>query len=130
GSTSRARSAAPRSRSEMETRALAAARDSRLIQSGAPLLVMLSGGADSLCLLDVALRLGAHVGALHVNYGLRPESDADEAHCLRLCELLRVPLTTVRVDLPSTGNLQAAARDARYAHAERVATGDYAAAHT
>ena len=40
--------------------------------------MLLSGGADSVCLLDVAVRLGAQVSALHVNYGLRAESDADE----------------------------------------------------
>ena len=42
-----------------------------LIVPGAPLLVLLSGGGDSVCLLDVALRAGARVSALHVNYGLR-----------------------------------------------------------
>ncbi|MGI8750643.1 MAG: ATP-binding protein, partial [Thermoleophilaceae bacterium] len=41
---------------------------------------MLSGGADSVCLLDVAIRLGALVSALHVNYGLRAAAEQDEAH--------------------------------------------------
>ncbi len=45
------------------------------------MLVMLSGGGDSVCLLDVCLRLGAEVSALHVNYGLREGADADEAFC-------------------------------------------------
>ncbi|MEA2426737.1 MAG: tRNA(Ile)-lysidine synthase [Thermoleophilaceae bacterium] len=99
--------------------------------AGEPLLVMLSGGADSVCLLDVAVKLGARAGALHVNYGLRgAESDADEAHCRVLCRRLGVPLHAERVELPAGGNLQAAARDARYALAERLAEGDYAAAHT
>ena len=40
---------------------LASARESGLIRSGEPLLVMLSGGADSMCLLDVAVRLDAQV---------------------------------------------------------------------
>ncbi len=41
--------------------------------AGRPLLVMLSGGRDSVCLLDVALALHGprELGALHVNYGLR-----------------------------------------------------------
>jgi tRNA(Ile)-lysidine synthase len=91
---------------------------------------MLSGGADSVCLLDVAIKLGADVTALHVNYGLRgSESEADEAFCRELCERLGVPLRVERVTLPA-GNLQARAREARYALAERHATGDYAAAHT
>src|SRR4051812_50080008 len=91
---------------------------------------MLSGGADSTCLLDVAVKIGARVSALHVNYGLRgAESDADEAHCRALCEALEVPLTVERPAL-AEGNLQAAAREARYEAAERLTEGDYAAAHT
>jgi tRNA(Ile)-lysidine synthase len=111
--------------------ALQAARSSGLVAAGEPLLVMLSGGADSTCLLDVAVTLGARVTALHVNYGLRgAESDGDEEHCRVLCERLGVPLHAERVALAARGNLQAAARDARYALAERLAETDYAAAHT
>jgi tRNA(Ile)-lysidine synthase len=103
----------------------------RSVVAGEPLLVMLSGGADSCCLLDVAVRLGAEVSALHVNYGLRGEdSDLDEELCRSLCEALGVPLAVERVQLPGEGNLQALARSARYEAAERLAVGDYAAAHT
>jgi tRNA(Ile)-lysidine synthase len=112
---------------------LRVARDSGLIRPGEPLLVMLSGGADSVCLLAVALRLGADVAALHVNYGLRPEADDEERLCRELCGRLEAPLSVERVELQSAsaaGNIQAEARDARYALAERHARGDYAAAHT
>jgi tRNA(Ile)-lysidine synthase len=116
----------------MSERALEAASESGLIVAGQPLLVMLSGGADSVCLLDCALALGARVSALHVNYGLRAESDADEQHCRRLCQSLGVELAVERVRLPDGGNLQAEARDRRYALAERHASAgaDYAAGHT
>ena len=59
-----------------------------------PVVVLLSGGRDSICLLDVAVRVtgpGA-VQALHVNYGLREAADADEAHCVEVCRALDVPL--------------------------------------
>jgi len=116
----------------MSERALEAASESGLIVAGEPLLVMLSGGADSVCLLDCATALGARVSALHVNYGLRAESDSDEQHCRALCSALGVPLAVERVQLPEGGNLQAEARDRRYALAERHAPAgtDYAAAHT
>jgi tRNA(Ile)-lysidine synthase len=112
--------------------ALEAARASQLIRSGEPLLVLLSGGADSVCLLDCALALGAEVSALHVNHGLRPSADSDEELCRELCARLEVPLTVQRVSLhdDSPGNLQAEAREARYALAEGHAAGDYAAGHT
>ena len=114
-------------------RPLAAARASGLVREGEPLLVLLSGGGDSVCLLDVALRLGADVSALHVDHGLREDSTADADFCRALCERLGVSLAVERVDLPAArgaGNLQAQARDARYGLAERRARGDYAAAHT
>lgn len=109
---------------------LDAARASGLVHAGEPLLVLLSGGGDSICLLDVALRLDARVSALHLNYGLREGADADETFVRELCERLGVPLSAERVELPEGGNLQERAREARYTLAERLAERDYAAAHT
>jgi tRNA(Ile)-lysidine synthase len=110
-----------------------------------PLVVMLSGGRDSTCLLDVAVALLGHdaVSALHVNYGLREQADADERHCAALCRQLEVALEVLRAaDLPespaaagpraptpdtpsgtapSVGNLQAWARELRYTAAARIA---------
>ena len=112
-------------------RPLEAARDSGLVGAGRPLLVLLSGGGDSVCLLDVALRLGARASALHVNYGLRAGADEDEQFVRDLCARLGVPLAVERVALSEGGgNVQERARDARYALAERHAEDDYAAAHT
>jgi tRNA(Ile)-lysidine synthase len=100
------------------------------IPSG-PLLVLLSGGGDSVALLDLALRAGADVSALHVNYGLREGADEDEAFVRELCERLGVPLFAERVALgEGSGNLQDQAREARYALAERLAEGLYATGHT
>jgi tRNA(Ile)-lysidine synthase len=110
--------------------ALEAARASGLVRAGEPLLAMLSGGADSVCLVDVALRLGADVTALHVNYGLRDAAAEDEDSCRALCARLGVELIVEAVALPERGNAHAHARDARYCLAERHAAGDYAAAHT
>src|SRR4051794_27767740 len=110
-------------------RPLAAARESGLVAPGRPLLVMLSGGADSVCLLDVAVRLEAKVTALHVDHGLRPDSADDAEFCRLLCERLGVPLIVERVTVGG-GNVQAEARRLRYEVAERNAAGDYAAAHT
>jgi tRNA(Ile)-lysidine synthase len=111
-------------------RPLEAARASGLVLPGEPLLVLLSGGGDSVGLLDVARRLEARVSALHVNYGLRPEADEDEEFVRALCERLGVPLRVERVELGERGNLQERAREARYRLAERLAEADYAAAHT
>jgi tRNA(Ile)-lysidine synthase len=95
-----------------------------LLAGPGPVLVMLSGGRDSICLLDLAVRVrGAEeVGALHVNYGLREEADGDETHCARLCEELGVELAIERpLRLEGQGNLQAWAREQRYGVAARLA---------
>jgi tRNA(Ile)-lysidine synthase len=97
-----------------------------LIAPPAPLVTMLSGGRDSVCMLDVAVRLrgpGA-VTALHVNYGIRDDSDGDERHCAELCAALGAELVVERPRRPEgPGNLQAWARDNRYAAAARLAMG-------
>jgi tRNA(Ile)-lysidine synthase len=102
--------------------------------AGAPLLVLLSGGRDSVCLLDLAVRVhGTHaVCALHVNYRLRDEADADERFCRARCAELGVQLAVVHApDAPERGNLQSWARDVRYAAAvSRRGEAQIAVAHT
>jgi tRNA(Ile)-lysidine synthase len=120
--------AAGSSRADADT-VLDAARESGLLRAGEPLLVLVSGGGDSVALLDLAVRLGAAVSVLHVNYGLREGADADEDFVRDLTDRLSVILHAHRVTLPD-GNAQEQARDARYALAEQLADGDYAAAHT
>jgi tRNA(Ile)-lysidine synthase len=98
-----------------------------LLPTGTPVVAMLSGGRDSVCLLDLVVRLlGADaVTAVHVNYGLRDDSDLDEEHCAALCSRLGVALELERPRRPEgPGNLQSWARDTRYAAAARLALGD------
>jgi tRNA(Ile)-lysidine synthase len=95
-----------------------------LLPPGGPVVALLSGGRDSVCLLDVAVRLAGApaVTALHVNYGLRAEADGDEAHCAALAAALGVELVVERAQRPDrAGNLQAWARDVRYGAAARLA---------
>jgi tRNA(Ile)-lysidine synthase len=95
-----------------------------LIEAPAPLVAMLSGGRDSVCMLDLAVRHRGPdaVTALHVNYGLREDSPADERFCAELCGRLGVALEVERPRRPEgPGNLQAWARDARYAAAAALA---------
>jgi len=100
----------------------------------APVVVLFSGGRDSTCLLDLAVRLGADVSALHVDYGLRSDSAGDAEHCARVCASLGIELAVQRPRRPEdAGNLQAWARDVRYGAAARLAgarDADVAAGHT
>ncbi len=101
-----------------------------LLAGHEPVVAMVSGGRDSVCLLDVAAAVcgAARVHALHVNYGLRgQDSDADQRHTAELCAGLGVPLELVRVSARARapaltgGNLQAWARDLRYEAARGLA---------
>ena len=95
-----------------------------LLAPGRPVVVLLSGGRDSVCLLDVAVRLAGPeaVTALHVDYGLRTESGADARHCRELCAALAVALEVHVAQRPAdAGNLQAWARDVRLGAGARLA---------
>jgi tRNA(Ile)-lysidine synthase len=95
-----------------------------LIVGPAPLVVLVSGGRDSVCMLDLSVwaRGAEAVRALHVNYGLREGAGGDERHCEELCARLGVPLEVERPRREAgAGNLQAWARDRRYAAAGRLA---------
>jgi tRNA(Ile)-lysidine synthase len=75
-------------------------------------------------MLDLAVRArgAGEVRALHVNYGLREEADADERHSAELCRRLGVALEVERPRRPErAGNLQAWAREQRYAAAAGLA---------
>lgn len=63
--------------------------------------IALSGGADSVALLLVAIELGWHPIALHCNFHLRgEESNRDEQFVDRLCARLGVPLLKKHFNIP------------------------------
>jgi tRNA(Ile)-lysidine synthase len=98
-----------------------AVRESALIAEGSRGVVLVSGGADSAAtaagLVEV---LGPEaVFALHLNYGLRPDSGEDEGTARELADRLGIELVVERPEL-GEGNVQAEAREARYRAAERL----------
>ncbi|HJS96230.1 MAG TPA: ATP-binding protein, partial [Solirubrobacteraceae bacterium] len=107
-----------------------------LLAAECRVVVLLSGGRDSTCLLDLAVRVaGADaVCALHVNYGLRgASSEADERACGELCTRLGVALEVRRPAPRARGNLQGWAREVRYREAGELARArgaDVAVGHT
>jgi tRNA(Ile)-lysidine synthase len=84
-------------------------------------IVLVSGGADSACAAAVLVAICGPepISAVHLNYGLREGSGDDERAARALCAKLRIDLHVERPDL-GRGNLQARAREARYAAAERL----------
>lgn len=109
---------------------------SRAGELSAPVVLMVSGGADSTALLlmactgalDIADGRGPariareRLHVLHVNHHLRGEaSDGDEAFVRELCAREGLPLCVEHASFANLGgqNLEAAARDVRYAAARR-----------
>lgn len=94
-----------------------------------PILLGLSGGADSSALLHLLClyreRAGCEIFAAHLNHGIRTEEYGNEAlrdenFCRSICEKLNVRLFIKRLDIPSMSkisgkSLETEARDARYA---------------
>ena len=93
-------------------------RAERLFARADRVLVAVSGGPDSMALLDVlaALRskLGHALAAHGVDHGLRPEAGAELDVAERFARAIDVPFERTRVDVPPGGNLQARARTARF----------------
>jgi len=113
------------------TKALAAVRREGLLSPGDVVLAALSGGADSVTLLYVLLKLKDELGlrevaAAHLNHLLRgAEADRDEAFVRELCEKWGIRLFVKQVDVAAlsreTGTgLEEAGRQARYAFFETV----------
>lgn len=85
---------------------------------GRRLAVGLSGGIDSVVLLDLLRHLrrreGFRLEAVHVHHGLSPRADAWARACRALCRRWRIPLVVRRVKVRRRGQgLEAAARTAR-----------------
>lgn len=99
-----------------------------MLRGGEAVLVAVSGGADSVALLDVlcVLResLGLTLTVAHVHHGLRPEADTEAAGVRRLSASLGVACHVERVAVrraPPWEGLEAESRRARHAALERVA---------
>ena len=90
------------------------------LPAGSPIAVALSGGRDSVVLLDalatVAPTRRHAVTAIHVHHGLSANADRWAQDCVERCAALRVACVVRRVDVVRRprASLEALARKARY----------------
>jgi tRNA(Ile)-lysidine synthase len=89
-----------------------------LLPPGERVLVGVSGGCDSICLLHALHALGVPVVVAHFDHGLRRSSWADGRHVLRFAARLGLPAVAERTELEGQkvglGSLEDRARRARY----------------
>ena len=73
-----------------------------MLSNGAGIVVGLSGGADSVALLEVLCEkreaLGLRLAAVHVHHGIRPEAQQDAEFCRELCARKQVDFFCEYVD--------------------------------
>ena len=69
-----------------------------LIEKDDKVVLGVSGGPDSICLLDVLYKLGVNVCVAHINHGLRENANIDEEYVLDFCKKISVPCFIKKVD--------------------------------
>jgi len=117
---------------EIESRVMSFLRRYNLIQPGESIVVGVSGGADSVCLLHILAKwqnevdIKLHVA--HLNHQLRgAESDADAEYVANLAASLDVPVIVGKRDVADYSSerncsIEEAARDLRYNFLAKVAS--------
>lgn len=84
-------------------------------------VVAVSGGVDSVALLDMMARRGQDdIIVAHVDHGIRPDSFSDARFVESLARHYRLPFETIRYELGPAAS-EEAARNARYDFLRRIA---------
>jgi tRNA(Ile)-lysidine synthase len=93
-------------------------REHNLFVRDIPVVVGVSGGADSVCLLDCLVHLGYSLVVAHLDHQLRPESAAEASFVRQISETYDLPFASQTLQLgadgEAAGSLEERARLARY----------------
>ena len=90
-----------------------------LINSSDKIVVGVSGGPDSISLLDILYKLDYNIVVCHVNHGLRENANVDEEFVKNFCNEKNIPCYVKHIDLKDKDELnglstEEAGRKARY----------------
>lgn len=99
--------------------------ENKMLQNGDKVIVALSGGPDSMCLVhmlkEVQERYNIKLYGAHVNHCLRgAEADADEEYVREFCKKANIDFYSERIDIKEMARInnmstETAGREARYA---------------
>ena len=102
----------------------------KMIEESGCIIAAVSGGADSMCLLEILRELRTKAGfqlrVLHVHHGLRESAEGDLEYVAGYCEAAGIPFEAVRVDAAGNAaenglSVEEAARHLRYEALKRAA---------
>lgn len=90
----------------MKKKVLEFIRKNKLVKKGNSVVLGVSGGADSICMLkllsDLQKRLGISLYVLHINHMIRgEEADQDAMFVKKICTKFKVPHRVINVDVPA-----------------------------
>lgn len=101
-----------------------------MFKKGDKVIVAVSGGPDSMCLLNILYKLkdelGISLAVAHVNHGLRgEEADEDEAHVKKICDSIKVEYYSIKIDIYKISkekgiSCESAGRESRYEFFETI----------
>ena len=83
-------------------------------------VIGVSGGPDSMALLDMCRRLGIQMVVAHMNYQKRESANRDEQIVKDYCEKYSIQCEVVKQTKEGKGNFQAFAREERYLFYEQL----------
>ena len=116
----------------MQKRVMEFIKEHKMMEPGGRVIVALSGGADSVCLLhllaELREELQIELRAVHVHHGLRgEEADRDAAFAEKTAEMAGVPCLVVQKDVAgyakiSGKSMEEAGRELRYQVLEEAAS--------
>ncbi|MBQ9313431.1 MAG: tRNA lysidine(34) synthetase TilS [Clostridia bacterium] len=101
----------------MKNKVLDTIKKYNLINENDKVLVGVSGGPDSISLLNILFELGYHVCVAHLNHGLRENAILDENYVLNFCRIKNIPCFVKKIDLRENlggMTLEEAGRKERY----------------
>ena len=98
--------------------------NSNLICENDYIIAAISGGPDSMALLDLLIKLRKEINfnivCAHVNHNVRKESEEEKEFVLNYCKVNNIVFEYMKIEKYETGNFEMVAREKRYAFFEQL----------
>ena len=112
----------------IEEKVLKTIQTNQLIQAGDSLVIGVSGGPDSMCLLDILVKqtkIPCTIQVAHINHQIREEADQDEEYVRQYCKKNNINFYAKRIDIIKYANTnkigtEEAGRKIRYEFFEEI----------